>query len=183
LTYQHFQAVDTKALFTARNHMADQVVRYFQEHVKGTSEVPIVALEDYDLNPSQQVGYQIAEVGGIVKHNFYLDGIPFTLVNPRKLKSYVVRKKNVSKNEVIAWASERGFTPPVKPRGGSGYDKRQREDLADAYVLARMARDLKMFLAEQTPAQKGHIFLDPQYGLADRQDLLHGIQPLARSTP
>lgn len=135
-----------------------------------------LGLEDYKLGGrNQYVSYQIAEVGGITKHELTVWGLPFTIINPRKRMSYVRMTKSVDKNVVMAWAADQGFQPPVKTRGRAGYDKRQREDLADAYVLARMARDLYGHLQEASVARRGDIFLDREYGLAYRSDLLFNI--------
>ncbi len=145
--------------------MAKQVADYIQF-------CDFVCIEDYEQNRNQVVSYQTGEVGGMVREKLLNRGQHFALVNPRKLKSYVLRQKTVTKNDVIAWASERGFNPPVKTRSQPGYDKGQREDLADAFVLATMAQRLAELLDGTPEPRRGDIFLDPEFGLAFRDDLL-----------
>jgi hypothetical protein len=108
----------------------------------------------------------------LVKYHLYEAHMPHSLVNPRKLKSYVLRQRDVDKKMIVAWAEKEGFVLPPKKPGGPGFYQRQREDLADAYVLARIALDLDTFLAEGRPPVSGDILLDPTNGLAFRKDLL-----------
>ncbi len=89
-----------------------------------------------------------------------------------QLVSYVVRRRTVTKNDVIAWAEDHGFSTPEKKPGQPGLYKRQREDLADAFVLRTMAEEAHAHLLAQTGPRKGDIFLDPDKGLCTRPDLI-----------
>ncbi len=174
--YRHFQQNNTKTDLRARFTMGSEVFEYLAD---SQNHPWFVALEDYDLSGTQQVGYQIAEATGLFKYQWLIaTGRPLALIHPRKLKSYVKMTKDVSKNMVIEWGLAHGFSPPVKTRSNPGYKKRQREDLADAFVLAHIARDLDAFLSEEVPPQKGHILLDPDYGPAFRPDLLFNCPSL-----
>ncbi len=88
------------------------------------------------------MAYQIAEVSGTLKYLITRQtNLPLLLIAIRKLKSYVLKKRDVPKDVVIGWAAQEGFEIPVKKRGkAGGFDKTQRGDLADAFVLAVMAR-------------------------------------------
>lgn len=158
-SYEHVSVPNTKLSFTARMEMAERIIRLL------TRKPILIGLEDFALGPGQNVSYQIAEVAAMVKQFLVEAGYPLVLIHPRKRQSYVLRKRKVTKADVIKWANEHGFCPPVKTRGGPGYDKRQREDLADAFVMASMARDLAMYLSEHALPRKGHLFLDPDTGL------------------
>jgi hypothetical protein len=139
----------------------------------------MVGLEDYKLGGrNQYVSYQIAEVAALLKNGMLNAGIRYVLINPRKRMSYVRHQRNVPKDMVIEYAAAHGFQPPVRSRSNPGYDKRQREDLADAYVLGRMTRDLWVLLSEHASSRRGDIFLDPRTGLAYRSDLLFNLQAL-----
>lgn len=167
--YWHFSESDVKKDMLARFRMSQKVFAEIRNHLP-----TLLALEDYDLSPTQQVGYQIAEVAGLVKYMVLEAHLPLALVAPRKLKSYVKRQKVVEKKDVMEFASTKlGFNPPIKTRSQPGFYQREREDLADARVLAEMAKQLDVYLSEGAPPKKkGDIFLDPDFGLAHRSDLL-----------
>jgi len=171
--FAHFQEVETKKDVRARFNMAWRLFDHIQ-YLSSKSTMPVfVCLEDYDMSPRQQVAYQIAETAGVLKFLLLQNQYTLALIHPRKRQSYVAKTKIVSKDMVIAYAVEKGFSPLPKVRGRDvGFDKRQREDLADGFVMAEMGRELHMFIEEGTPAKKGHIFLDPDYGLAFRHDLV-----------
>ncbi len=67
-----------------------------------------------------------------------------------------------------------GFHLPAKKPGKPGLYKRQREDLADAYVLYRMAVVAYTYFKRGTEPQEEvkSIFLDPDKGLCCRDDLI-----------
>lgn len=164
---EHFSEELVKRDLLARFRMAERVF----EVVRGLIPT-LVAIEDYDLNPTQQVAYQIAEVGGILKYKILDHKFTMALIHNRKLKSYVLRERKVPKSVIVAWAEANGFPLPPKKPGKPGLYARQRQDLADAFVLAKMARELNTFLSEGTPPVKGHLLLDPVNGVAFRPDLL-----------
>jgi hypothetical protein len=172
-SYHHVSVADTKLSFTARKRMADEVIELLDRR-------PILlGLEDFALGPGQNVSYQIAEVAGIVKSFLLEVGYPLILIHPRKRQSFVLRKRKVTKNDVIAWAAKNGFSPPVKVRGGPGYKKREREDLADAFSMARIARELAMHMSEQSLPQSGNIFLDPDTGLMFNENVRFNCEKVA----
>ncbi len=175
--FEHFDSRDkgVKTDFNLRVGMAEALfsrVKTLQPH--------IIGLEDYDLSGTQQVAYQIAETSGTLKYLITREtNLSLLLIAIRKLKSYVLKKRDVPKDAVIDWANQNGFDIPVKKRGKvGGFDKTQRGDLADAFVLAVMAKEFAYYSRDGHAPEKGHIFLDPDYGLAYRPDLLLGSQPL-----
>lgn len=168
LAYEHISEPDTKKDVRARIRMAEKAWELSRQWMP-----TLTCLEDYDLGgKNQYVSYQIAEVAGILKWHFLSNHMPLCLVNPRKLKSHVKKVKNVQKKDVIEFAQARGFELPSKTPGGPGLYQRQREDLADAFALADMAMILNLHLEEGHPPKSGDLFLDPQYGLVFRTDLL-----------
>lgn len=141
--------------------MAGRVYNYICNHI-----IDAVALEDYDLNPNQQVGMQIAETTGIFK-NMVLEHlmVPIFLVHPSKRTSFVERRKGVTKKDCIEFAMSRGLDIPPKKRGQPGLMARQREDLADAFIigcLGSIAFTHKVNGCEPVP---GDLVLDPTKGL------------------
>lgn len=168
LAFEHVQEEATKTDVRARIRMAERSWEIVRQWMPA-----LTCLEDYDLGGrNQYVSYQIAEVAGILKWHYLSNHMPLSLVNPRKLKSYVKKSKAVTKMDVIRFAEAKGFVLPPKKPGGPGYYQRQREDLSDAFVLADMALQLNLHLEEGHPAKSGDIFLDARYGLAFRSDLL-----------
>jgi hypothetical protein len=190
--FEHFDLrdADVKKSMRPRFDMAHLVMEWVAS-AGGKDDVVWVGLEDYDLSGTQQVGYQIAETAGLFKYLLLYDHFgqktdywKLALIHPVKRTSYVRRHsddppKKIDKNAVIAWALAEGFEPPVKVRGGDGYDKRQREDLADAYVLARMTLELAAHLENGAAPQTGHLLLDPKNGVAFRQDHLFNVTALS----
>ncbi len=168
MLHEHIREDDSKKDMLARFRMAERVWEFTKVY-----EPTLTCLEDYDLGTSNQhVSYQIAEVAAILKWHFIVNHVPLSLVNPRKLKSYIKRTKIVTKKDVVAWAETKGFILPPKKPGGPGYYQREREDLSDAFTLSDMALRLSLHLEEGHLPRKGDIFLDQDYGLAFRRDLL-----------
>lgn len=148
-----------------------------------TEHIGLIALEDYDQNPHQQVAYQIAEVSGVLKFHILDLGWPLVLVNPRKVKSYVARQKSVPKALVIKWAQDHGLPLPPKSPGQPGLYADERGDVADAFVLASIAKDTYSLAHDpRTYPVKGSIILDPSTGLLYRPDLLINLKPIGVTT-
>lgn len=168
--WAHFETERSTVDLRERIRMAKMVLGQILEPLIAVPT--LVGLEDYDLSPYQTVGYQIAEVSGILKYEMLRRSIPFCLIHPRKRQSFVLRAKVVTKNDVLAWAEGQGFKVPPKSPGKPGYYKRQREDLADAFVLGRMAIEAHSLMG--LPPKRGDIFLDPERGLCRREDLYFG---------
>jgi len=172
LLCEHIKEPQSKTDLRARFSMADRVFNLLMESAR-QSPLSLVALEDYALATGQYVSYQIAEVGAIVKYKLLESRIPLVLVNPSKRQSYVKKTKGTTKDDVIEWATALGLDIPPKQRGRDiGYYQRARTDLADAFCMARMARQLDSYLIAEAQPLKGDIFLDPHKGLAFRPDLL-----------
>jgi hypothetical protein len=166
--YQHYEEPDTKHDMLARFRQAETIL----ESIRSLSSfVSMVALEDYDLNPTQHVGYQIAEVAALVKYKLLEWHMPLLLIHPMKRSSWIIRKRLTSKEVKrlgIQKAVEGGFTilGEKKAPGGEGLYQRQKEDLGDAWCLAQMGRHAHLLLSEGalTPVT-GDLFLDPKTGL------------------
>jgi hypothetical protein len=171
VAWHHIHEENTKRDLMSRFRMYERARVEIREQSEGSPD--LVALEDYNLGPGQHVSYQIAEVAGLLKYDLIAGATPLVLINPRKRQSFVRRTKTVTKDDVLAWVEQDGFHIPVKTRGkNDGFVKKAREDLADAYVLAKMAHILHTYLSEGCPPRSGDIFLDPDTGLAFRDDLL-----------
>lgn len=182
-----FQALDSKASFRARYGQADAVCeRLLEGKTVDELECTVVCLEDYALGQSDNVSYQIAEVAALVKREIVRSGVVLIIVNPSKLKHFVPvvmgdkPRRGLNKNDIIAYARRDGLQgiDPKKP-GKPGYYKRQLEDIADAYFLAKMAWTADYLLNnpnEDPPAR--HLFMDPAKGLLRRADLLFNLDPL-----
>lgn len=94
---------------------------------------PFVALEDYLLTGRQR-SYKTAELVAILKEKFWEHHIPYCLVHPLKTKKYVVKKRKVSKTEIIKYVME--YASDVF----SCIDRADYSDIADAWVIAMIGK-------------------------------------------
>jgi Holliday junction resolvasome RuvABC endonuclease subunit len=95
-----------------------------------------LALEDYAWDAGGRE-YQIGEVAGAVKRDFWEVGLPFRLHANTAVKMFAAKNGNASKEAVMAAVEERW--EPELFMFCTGASKRQTEgDLCDAYVLARL---------------------------------------------
>lgn len=100
---------------------------------KPLHQLCFVAMEDYLLT-SYQKSYKTAEMVSLLKDWCWDKRIKYCLVHPLKTKKYVVKKKEVSKTEMIDFAK-------VKcPKVFEGIDPADYSDIADAYAIAKIGQ-------------------------------------------
>lgn len=104
----------------------------------------IVALEDY-AHSAERGAHLLGENQGPIRLALWRMGIECSLFGPQDLKMYAAHDGNASKEDVIESVWERWgedfekFDPPPAPKSGKP-NIQTSGDLADAYVLARLAR-------------------------------------------
>jgi Holliday junction resolvasome RuvABC endonuclease subunit len=94
-----------------------------------------VGIEDYALR-AEQGAHQMGEVGGVVRHMLFTNGIPFRLHDPTTLKMFVAHDGTCQKDEVERSVEER-WGVDFK-RHNSAKAEQTSQDIADAYGLAQM---------------------------------------------
>jgi len=92
-----------------------------------------IAIEDYLLT-GYATSYKTAELISIIKDWCHEEKIRYCLVHPAKTKKYVIKKKKVSKTEMIAHAKE------SCPTVFEGIDRADYGDIADAYAIAKVGQ-------------------------------------------
>lgn len=92
-----------------------------------------LAVEDYLLTGYQR-SYKTAELVSLLKNWCWDRKIPYCMVAPAKTKKYVIKKKEVSKTEIIAFAQQ------DCPKVFEGVDKADYSDIADAYAIAKIGQ-------------------------------------------
>lgn len=107
-------------------------------HTRGVNDgndnitpVDFVAIEGYAYARANQA-HQIGELGGLVRHQLWAEGIPYIEVPPSSVKTYATGKGNAGKDDVLSAAHRRGgdlFT-------GTSNDE------ADAFWVWALAMDL-----------------------------------------
>ncbi len=163
--FAHFTVEGTDRSFRARMNTVDLVLAEIEQCVTDAGPVDLIGLENYVLAMGQRSPYQIAEVGGMVKRALVSHHQPLVLVDQGKRTSYVARQtgtkiKPGDKKPIVEWANLNGFPMRSKKRGEQQPESgvlrgeadrttgtikmdplhsRPREDLADAYVVARLA--------------------------------------------
>lgn len=93
--------------------------------------IDMVAMEDYPLTGHQKA-YETAELLGCLKMFCVINKVNFCLVHPSKTKKYVVKKKEVSKTEIIEYVQK------VDPDCLKMVPSKQYSDVADAWVIAQI---------------------------------------------
>lgn len=93
-----------------------------------------VAYEDYSFN-SVHRAFTLGELGGILKSNFLLKGVPLHLVEPKVLKKFALGTGAASKQAVLEQAkAEMRFEDPSLLSAALAT---LTDDAADAYFLAK----------------------------------------------
>lgn len=100
-------------------------------NMHGTRQDVFTCFEDYFLT-GQSTSHMTAELLGVLKCRWEKERWPYCLAHPSKTKKYVVKKKEVTKTEIITYWKDRGIQFP-------GVPKKDEHDLYDAYTLARIA--------------------------------------------
>ena len=89
----------------------------------------VVVIEGYSFGSQGRSVYQIGELGGVVRREFWRRRIPFIEVPPSTLKKYTTGKGNANKDAMLAAA--------IRRFGFAGVSN----DEADAFLLWCMAMD------------------------------------------
>lgn len=118
----------------------------------------LVAMEDYILTGHQKA-YETAELLGCLKVRFRKLGVPFILVHPSKTHKYVVKRKEVSKTEIIEYVKSN------VPGLLISHDAADYSDVADAWVIARIGVLANMFLREFPNYTQVHLLVARSWAL------------------
>lgn len=92
-----------------------------------------LAIEDYLLTGYQR-SYKTAELVALIKNWCWSTRIKYCLVHPLKTQKYVIKKKGVTKTEMIAYAKLKC------PAVFNGIDAADYSDIADAYSIAKIGQ-------------------------------------------
>lgn len=92
------------------------------------------AVEDYAFSKSNGA-HQLGEVGGAVRSELWNADIPFRLHDPPSVKKFATGSGVAKKDEMVAAVKK--LWPALEDLD---VDETTREDLADAFTLAQMAR-------------------------------------------
>lgn len=99
----------------------------------GAPQDCFVAQEDYLITGFQR-SYKTAELNALLKNYWHQALIPYCLVHPSKTHKYVVKKKDVSKTEIIDYVKQH------KPSVFEHVDRADYSDIADAWVICQIGR-------------------------------------------
>ena len=106
------------------------------------SGLSLVCLEGYSYGSQGRAVYNIGELGGVIRCMFHDLWIEWVEVAPSTLKKFACGKGNVKKDQVMLHVYKRwGYTAPDN-------------NVADAYVLAKIAQELVSPSGELTQAQE-----------------------------
>lgn len=148
---------DSDSLFHT-HHRIRAMVAWIENRIHTYSNHRLcVAFEDY-LMSGRQRSYKTAEMLALLKDWCWSHEIPYCLVHPAKTKKYVVKKKKVTKKEII------DYVMAECPRVFNGIDRADYSDIADAWVIAKIG--WLVFRAVSHPDPKVAVRDNPQ--LEDR---------------
>ena len=102
----------------------------------------LVCLEGYSFGSQGRAVFNIGELGGVIRCMLYDKGIEWVEVAPSTLKKFACGKGNVKKDQIALHVYKRwGYTAPDN-------------NVADAYVLARIGQELLSPSGDLTKAQE-----------------------------
>jgi len=93
-------------------------------------DIDVVCIEGYGFGARGRAVFSLGELGGIIRRQLYLSGIPYYDVPPTVLKKFVTGKGNANKNVVLE---------QVFRKWGIGSETLKDDNQVDAYGLARLA--------------------------------------------
>lgn len=94
-------------------------------------DFPFCVIEGYSFNSRNTQAHKIGELGGVIRLQLHILGIPFVEVPPTSRAKFATGKGNAGKSEVVSAVSAR--TGIVWTGSGS-------DDLCDAFILEEMGR-------------------------------------------
>lgn len=126
--YKLLLKANTTEWYPRMSYISSRIIDLLEPEIEST----FVLLEDYAYAARGRV-FSIGELGGIVKWEMLKNGVKeenLWICPPTTLKKYVTGKGNSKKNVMLQM---------VYKKWGK---ELKSDDIADAYALARMARDL-----------------------------------------
>lgn len=109
--------------------------------LESAGKIDLICLEGYSFGSQGRAVFQIGELGGVLRCLMFDNGIKWVEVAPSTLKKFACGKGNVKKDQIALHVYKRwGFTS-------------QDNNVADAYVLARIGQELLEPSGEVTKAQ------------------------------
>lgn len=106
------------------------------------SGLELVCLEGYSFGSQGRAVFNIGELGGVIRCLLYDQGVKWVEVAPATLKKFATGKGNVKKDQIALHVYKRwGYTSPDN-------------NVADAYVLAKIGQELIIPSGELTKAQE-----------------------------
>lgn len=128
------------------------IYRQVFEMLQAAAPVSLIAVEDYAIRGGENI--PIVELGAAVRFALHLHQQPFVVVHPSKVKMFVTGKGNADKVLVGQalqarhavnflredWPGASAKKPKPRPTDWGAKDAHWRNDEADAFVLAQIAR-------------------------------------------
>ena len=121
---------------TLKNKLrGEERLAYLEDAIRGTLNIyppSLICVEGYAMGIRTGQSFSIGELGGVIKLMLWEEEKDFHIVSPTSLKKYVLGKGVGDKDMIIMNVFKRwGFEAKTS-------------DEADAYVLARIAKDIDM---------------------------------------
>lgn len=92
---------------------------------------PAVVVEGYSFASRNSQAHSIGELGGVVKHMLWKNGIEYVDVPPTVRAKFATGRGNASKGEVLS---------SVSARTGIVWEGKGADDMCDAWILEEMGR-------------------------------------------
>lgn len=138
---------------TGMARIAD-IYRQVMAVLEAQKPVSLIAIEDYAIRGGENI--PIVELGAAIRFALFLHQYPFVVVHPSKVKMYMTGKGNADKVLVgqalqarhsisflrTDWPGHAAKKPKPQPAGWGEKDAHWRNDEADAFTLAQIARQL-----------------------------------------
>lgn len=120
-----------------KQQVAVDRLKFIDDWLASKLDADYLGIEDYAYGMGQQA-HQLGEVGCISRLLAKMYGIKFRLHDPASVKLFATGNGKAEKPEMIEAAS--AWWPAIKALKALEVEERTREDLADAFHIARMVR-------------------------------------------
>lgn len=154
-----------------RIHAADYISFLASEH-----SVDVVIIEDYArrVGANNTSAYEHGELGGMVRKNLHAAKLPFYVIPPTSMRSFMEVPPKSPKDFLQTQAEQRlGFT-------SSASNKTKRSNITDAFIHAHIGSLIHILRNDEleydfTSAEQRMIFGDKKLvGLKDREGIYYG---------
>lgn len=159
--------------FINRSEAADYIL-----HLIKDNDVDVVSIEDYArrFGNTNTSGFEYGEFGGMVRKVLYDARVPFYVVPPTTMRSFMAAPPKSPKDFLEVQAEKRlGYV-------SSASSKKKRSDITDAFIHAHIGSLVHILRNgtlnySMTPAENRIIFGDSKIiGLKDREGIYHAAK-------